>query len=257
MGGSKAKPVQTPFQQTQQTQNTFSPISIRDTKEAEEFLGLPLNFGGNNYGGNAFQGYGNAYKDYSGDAYKDIKNDFKFNIDPGVGRRTDLGEQEVGLRYDSAFMSGVPAWIRNMNRAREVRDVQGQGAAEAQQAEYMRQNAQQQADYQSSLARAQMRDASELNRARFRDESELNRAQGLDAAELNRARMLDQATQARTMADLERRRLLLPNIVQTGGSGSSSGHGTQLTQPQQGFWSSFGGGLGSGLGSSISALPFI
>lgn len=245
MGSSKPKVLKTPFeqkqQQTQQQQNTFGSFSIADSPEAKDFLALPLDYGGGNYGGEAYKDYtGEAYKDYTGNAYEGIKNDFKFNIDPGVGRRTDLAEQGAANRWDSALMAGVPAFLREGLKQRELRGVRGQGAAEAQQAEYTRQNAQQQADYQSSLARARMMDASQLNRARFRDESERTRAGLRDASELERARMADEATRARTMSELERRRLLLPQILQTGGSstasGSSSGFGTEIVQPQPGFW---------------------
>ena len=113
MGSSKPKPVQAPFQQQQQQNqqynNTYGAYSIADSPEAQAFKNTPLDFG---------------------DAT---------NVDPGVGRRTALAEQEVGNRYDSALSAGVPAWIRNMNRAKELRDVQGQGAYEAQQAEYLNQ----------------------------------------------------------------------------------------------------------------------
>lgn len=211
MGGQKSKAIKTPFQQQQQQTNTFAPMSISDSPEAKSFLETPLDFGG---GG------------YVGDAYKDIKTDF--NLDPGVGRRTDLAEQGAMNRWDSALMAGVPAWLREQAKQKEMRGIRGQGAAEAQQAEYGRQ----QAEYGSSLARAQMRDSSELARAQMGDE----------------------AARARTMAELERRRLLLPQILQTGGSGSSSGYNTQLTQPTPGFLSSFGQGLGSGIGGIFSAF---
>jgi hypothetical protein len=85
-------------------------------------------------------------------------------------------------------MSGVPAWIRNMNRQKEIRDVQGQGAYEAANAEY-------------------------LNR------------QGNNELEARK-----------TAANMARRERLLPQILQTGGSGSTSGYGTQIVQPQPGFW---------------------
>lgn len=256
MGGSKPKPsAPLPFEQKQQSQNTFGLFSIADTPEAKDFLGLPLDFGGNNYAGDAYKDYtGQAYKDYSGQAYKDIKDNFKFNVDPGVARRGALAEQGVMNRWDNALMGGVPAFLKTQAKARDLRETRGQNAAEAQQAEYTRQNAQQQADYQSSLARAQMRDDAERSLAQMRDDSERTRASMRDAAELNRAQMLDRAASARTATDVERRRLLLPTWMQTGGSGNTSGFNTQLAQQGPGFLSSFGQGLGSGLGS---ALPFI
>src|SRR5262245_61402591 len=168
MGSSKPKPIQAPFQQQQNQQNTYGRFSIADSPEAQEFLGLPVNYG-------STEGYGDAYKDYSGNAYKDIKDDFKFNIDPGVGRRTDLAEQSFLNQSNSAFNAGMPREYRQLLRDSGLRNIRSQGAAEAQQAEFTRQNAQQQADYQSSLARAGMRDAGELNRAQLRDSSELNK----------------------------------------------------------------------------------
>ena len=158
MGSSKPKPVQAPFQQQQQSTNTYGNHSIADTPEAQAYLNAPLDFG----------------QDY--------------NVDPGVGSRTALAEEEIGNRYDSSFMSGVPAWIRNINRQKELREAQGQGAYESQQAEY-------------------------LNR------------QGNNALAAQR-----------TAANLARRERVLPQIVQTGGSGSSSGYNTQIVQPQPGFW---------------------
>jgi hypothetical protein len=176
MPSKQPKPMQTPFaqQQAQQQQqtNTYAPFSIAGTPEAQAFLSAPLDFGA------------------------------ETNVDPGVGRRTDLAEQEVENRYNSAFGGGVPSFIREMNRARELRGVRSQGAAEAREAEYVNQQAN------------------------------------------------NQRRQAMTMAELERRRLLLPQILQTGGSstgsGSTSGYGTQIVQPQQGFWHKAGLGLISG-----------
>lgn len=189
MGSSKPKPMQTPFQQQQQQTNTFGTYSIGDTPEAQNFLGVPLDYG---------QGA------YSGEAYKDIPTEF--DIDPGVGRRTDLAEQGVSNRYNSAFMSGVPSWIREINRNKELREVQERGAYERQQAEY---------------GRGQLRTAAATQRAQMRD-----------AAELQKAGMAGRATEA----DLARRERLLPQILQTGGSGTASGYGTQIVQPQPGFW---------------------
>jgi hypothetical protein len=172
MGSSKPKPVQAPFQQ-QQT-NTFAPVGISQTPEAQKFLSQPLDFG------------------------SDI------SVDPGVGRRTDLAEQEAENRYGSAFSMGTPRIIREAAKAKELRDIRGQGAAEAAQAEYMNQIAN------------------------------------------------NQRKQALTLTNLERYRQVLPQIAQTGGT--SSGFNTQVMQPQGGFLSSFGQGLGAGLGG---ALPFI
>jgi uncharacterized membrane protein YqiK len=219
MGGSKPKVYQLPEQRQQQQTESFTsayaPVSIAGTPEAKAFLDVPLDFGG---GG------------YSGEAYKGIKTDF--NLDPGVGRRTDLAEQEAANRWNSAFMSGIPAWVREQQRAKETRDIRSQGAAEAQQAEYGKQ----QAEYAASLARAQM----------------------ADAAERAKAEMANNAAAARTQAELERRRLLLPAVVQTGGTstgtGSSSGYTSTLSQPQPGFLQSLGMGFGAGLGQR---LPFI
>jgi hypothetical protein len=114
-----------------------------------------------------------------------------------------------------------------MNRAKEVRDVQGQGAAEAQQAEYGRQQLQNQA----LTARAQMRDASEFNRAG----------------------MLDQSARDRTLAELQRRRDLLPQLIQTGGSSSGSGYNSQVIQQQPSLWNSIGGAAQVG----AAAIPFL
>lgn len=126
----KPKPMQTPFQQT----NTYGTESIADTPEAQALLDVPI------------------------------------DVDPGVGRRTDLAEQEIENRYQAA--GGVPSFIRDANRAREVRDVRSRGAAEAQAANFQR-----------------------------------------------------------NALELQRRQLLLPQIVGTG----SSGFGTQIVQPQPGF----------------------
>lgn len=95
MGGQKSKPIKTPFEQRQ----TYAPQSIADTPEAKSFLDVPI------------------------------------NPDPGVGRRTDLEEQEVENRWNSAFMAGVPEWIRERMRESEMRGVRSRGAAEATQAQ--------------------------------------------------------------------------------------------------------------------------
>lgn len=57
-------------------------------------------------------------------------------VDPGVGRRTDLAEQDAANRWDSAFASGLPLNVRMQMQAAERRQIRSQGAAEAQQAEY-------------------------------------------------------------------------------------------------------------------------
>ncbi len=81
-------------------QTNYAPQSIAQTPEAKAFLDVPV------------------------------------NPDPGAGRRTDLAEQDVQNRWESAMMSGVPGWIRQANEAKELRDVQSQGVAEEQQANY-------------------------------------------------------------------------------------------------------------------------
>lgn len=199
MGSSKPQPVKAPFEQKQQEQqqtaNTYGRFSVADSPEGQDFLKAPLDFGGSYAGLNT-----------------------NVDVDPGVGHRTALAEQGVNNRYDSAFNGGVPAWIREMNRAKEVREVQGQGAAEARQAQYMQQQGQRGLEYQ-------------------------------------KAQLVEGANQDRQMAELDRRRILLPNILQTGGtssgSGSSSGFNTQIVQPQPGFWQRAAltaiGGASSGL----------
>ncbi len=113
MGSSSPKPVKAPFeqqqQQTQQQTNTYAPFSVAGTPEGQAFQNAPLDFGD------------------------------ETDVDPGVGQRTRLAEQEVGNRYNSAFMGGVPAYIRQGNQARELREVGAQGAYEAQQAKYLNQ----------------------------------------------------------------------------------------------------------------------
>jgi hypothetical protein len=226
MGSSKPKPISAPFEQQQNQQNTYGRFSIADSPEAQEFLGLPVNYG-------TTEGYGDAYKDYSGDAYKDLRT--KFDIDPGVGRRTDLAEQGAQNKWNSAFMGGIPQEYRQLQRDSELRNIRSQGAAERQQAEYGRQGLEANAIAQQ----AQMRDASELNRAQLRDASELNK--------MNAANQIAGQT---TNTELERRRILLPQILQTGGSGSSSGYNTQILPGQQGWF----GNLLQGAGSAVGGL---
>src|SRR5215470_15984058 len=107
MGSSKPKPVQAPYQgqqqQQQQQTNTYGYMSPYGQTGVQEYLDTPLDFGK------------------------------PLNVNPGAGHREALGEQSVNNRYNSDFNSGVPAWIREINRNKEIRDVQGQGAYEAQQ----------------------------------------------------------------------------------------------------------------------------
>lgn len=177
MGSSKPKPVAAPFEQKQQTTNTYGRFGLLDTQEAQDLQNVPLDFGQGGYGG--------------------LSTDV--SVDPGVGRRTDLAEQEVENRYGSALNFGVPSFIRDANRARELRDVRSRGAAERQQAEYAQQMGQ-------------------------RD------------LEFKKAELMGGAAGQRTAAELARRERLLPQYFQTGGSGSTSGFNTVVTQPQPGFW---------------------
>jgi hypothetical protein len=178
VGKSKVETVKTPFQQQQVQQNTFAPIGIAGTKEAQDFLDVPLDFGS------------------------------EVDVDPGVGRRTDLAEQDVNDRYNSAFNAGVPEFIREANRAKELRAVRGQGSAEAQAAKYANQQG-------NNALRAQ-----------------------------------------KTAAELERRRMLLPQIFQTGGSGTSSGYNSQAFQ-QPSIWQSIIGGAAQVGSAAIGKLPYI
>jgi len=173
MGGSKPKPMQAPFQQQQNQTNTYGSYSIADTPEAQQYLNAPLDFG------------------------KPV------NVDPGVGRRTALAEQGINNRYDSGFMSGIPAWLRDINRNKELREAQGQGAYEDQQAQYLNQQAN------------------------------------------------NQLTQQKTLANMARLERLLPQILQTGGSGTASGYNTQILPGQPGFGSSFLRSFGSSLGNTL------
>lgn len=159
MPAPKPKPMQTPFQNQQQEARTYAPMSIAGTPEAQAYLDVPI------------------------------------DVDPGVGRRTDLAEQEVENRYNSVFGSSVPSFIREGNRARELREVRGRGAAEAQAARY-----------------------------------------------------------AKNAMELGRRERLLPNIVQTGGSGSASGYGTQIVTPPPGFWHQAGLSLIGGARSAATMM---
>lgn len=62
--------------------------------------------------------------------------DTKTGVDPGVGRRTDLAEQQSENEWNSAFASGLPVNVRMQMRDAERRRIRSQGAAEQQQAEY-------------------------------------------------------------------------------------------------------------------------
>ena len=149
---SSPKPVATksPYEGStnQATTNTYGTVSIADTPEAKALLGVPI------------------------------------DPDPGVGRRTDLAEQELDNRWNSAFASGIPTQVRMNMQENQKRQLRSQGAAEMQNAEY-----------------------------------------------------------AKNLMEMERRKTLLPQIVQTGGTstGQSSGYNTQVTQPQGGgFWGALG-----------------
>lgn len=196
MGSTKPTPMKTPFENSQATTNTYAPFTIANTGEAQNFLDVPLRFG---------------------EGYKDIKTDFE--VDPGVGRRTDLAEQRTLNEYDSGLMRGLPVEYRQNLRDSAVRKVREQGAAEAQAAEFARK----QGEYGASVTRAQMEDAGDL---------------------------------AKTQFELGRRERLLPQILQTGGNSASSGFNTQLVQPQPGFGQQLLGGVVSGLASGLT-LPKI
>ncbi len=96
----KPKPevIQTPYQQNQV--NTYGTASIADTPEARAYLDMPI------------------------------------DLDPGVGRRADLAEQEMRNKWNSAFAQGIPAHLRMRQQDAEARDIQAQHAAESQQANY-------------------------------------------------------------------------------------------------------------------------
>jgi len=119
--------------------------------------------------------YGFQSQDPNNQFVKDYMN-APIEIDPGAGRRTDLAEQGMQNRWNSAFSRGIPQLLRQQNMESERRQIEGQGAAEMQQAKY-----------------------------------------------------------AQQMADLERKRSLLPQMVQTGSSGYQS-----QQQQGSGFWGSLG-----------------
>jgi hypothetical protein len=195
MSKPKPEPVKAPFQQQQSQTNTYGRVSIADSPEAQALSSVPLNFG---------------------DSYAGLSTDV--DVDPGVARRTALARQSAENRADSAFNFGVPRFIREANREKQLRDIDTEGAYQAQQAQYAQQMGKRELEYRKSG-------------------------------------MVEDANRTKVLTELERRRQLLPQVVQTGGSGSSSGYNTQVMQPQGGgFLSSFGQGLGAGLGG---ALPFI
>lgn len=175
MPSAKPKPMKTPFEQNQQQTNTYAPVSVSGTPEAQSFLNTPLDFGD------------------------------PTNVDPGIARRTSLGLQEAENRYQSGFNLGTPAFIRQAALAREKRDISGRGAYEAQQAEYLNQQGN------------------------------------------------NQRRQAITTADLARKERVLPQIFQTGGTSNTSGYGTQIVQPQPGFWQRLALGAVSGTGAALAA----
>lgn len=176
MGTGSVKPMKTPFEQNQQQTNTYAPVSVSGTPEAQSFLNTPLDFGD------------------------------PTNVDPGIGRRTSLGLQEAENRYQSAFNSGVPAFVRQAALAREKRDISGRGADEMAQAEYLNQQGN------------------------------------------------NQRRQAITTADLARKERVLPQVFQTGGTSNTSGFGTQIVQPQPGFWQRLALGVAQGAAGGATSM---
>jgi hypothetical protein len=63
----------------------------------------------------------------------------EIQVDPGVGRRTDLAEQASENQWNSAFTSGIPQHVKMALQGAESRAIRGQGAAEQQQANYAKQ----------------------------------------------------------------------------------------------------------------------
>jgi len=114
MGAPKPKATTAPFRSdstqsttsnqtgTNETENRYAPVSIADTPEAQAYLGLDV------------------------------------GIDPGVGRRADLAEQELGNRYNSAFAQGIPEFIRMRQQDAGLRGIRSDAAAERQQAEFLK-----------------------------------------------------------------------------------------------------------------------
>lgn len=190
MGSSKPQPVKAPFEQKQQqTQqetreqtNRFGLYSPADTPEGQRFLSAPLDYGD------------------------------PTNVDPGVGRRTAGYEQDAELRNNSALNFGVPRFIRQANQAKELRDIRGQGAYEAQQAEFMNQQGN-------------------------------NQRRGM-ITEANLARL--QATLPQIL------QLGSSSTGTGSSSGSSSGFNTQVTQPQPGFWQRLALGVAQGAAGGLT-----
>lgn len=112
MGAPKPKATNAPFlnnttqstgsNQIGNTENRFGAASIADTPEARAYLDVPI------------------------------------DIDPGVGRRADLAEQELQNRYNSAFAQGIPEFIRQRQLDAGTRGIRSDAAAERQQAEFQR-----------------------------------------------------------------------------------------------------------------------
>lgn len=111
MGSSKPTPVKTPFEQNQNQQqtttNTYGTQSVAGTPEGQAFSNIDLDFGQD------------------------------FNVDPGVARRTALAEERAGDESESAFNAGIPREYRQMLRDNRIQGIRGQGAYEAQQAQFL------------------------------------------------------------------------------------------------------------------------
>lgn len=60
------------------------------------------------------------------------------DVDPGVGRRGDLAEQQMEHGWDGGFASGIPQQVRMQNVDAGRRALRSETAAQAQQAEYAR-----------------------------------------------------------------------------------------------------------------------
>lgn len=114
MGAPKPKATKAPFEQrsdqtttsnqigTNESENRFAPVSIADTPEAQAYL------------------------------------NYDVGIDPGVGRRADLAEQELSNQYNSAFAQGIPEFIRMRQQDAGLRGIRSDAAAERQQAEFLK-----------------------------------------------------------------------------------------------------------------------
>ena len=126
MPSKPPKPQQAPYESNQRQTNTYAPISVSGTPEAQSYLNTPLDFGD------------------------------PTNVNPGIARGTDLEEQEAENRYQGAFNMGTPAFIRQAALAREKRDIRGRGASQMAEAEYLNQqgnNQRRQAITMADLAR--------------------------------------------------------------------------------------------------------